>query len=228
MKNQSRVTTIVGTLYIIGTIAGILSVSPEVDHSEYLTKAFENTNKVVLAAFFQFMMAFAYLSIPIILYPTIRRYNEKLAIGFLSFRILAASLVVLGALILLLILAISHEFSHLKIPESSCIQLFGDLLRTARDLVNHVAMIIILSIGSIMLNFLLFLSKLIPRWLSIWGFIGAISTIVSSFLVMFKLVDIITPIYIILNIPMALQELFFAIRLIIKGFDRNDHQLITN
>jgi hypothetical protein len=42
---------------------------------------------------------------------------------------------------------------------------------------------------------------------------------VASLLFLFRLIGIITPIYIVLNLPMALQELILALWLIVKGFN---------
>jgi len=92
--------------------------------------------------------------------------------------------------------------------------------------VNHIAMIITLSIGGIMLYIILIQSELIPMWLSIWGLAGSALSIIASFFVMFRIVDILTPTYIVLNLPMAIQELTFAIWLIIKGF--NNTEILTS
>jgi hypothetical protein len=220
MDTNRKITILAGALYIIGFIAGILSIASAVDNSEYLIKASANANQVIFAAFFQFIMTVAYLGIAIALYPVLRKYNERLALGFLCFRIIAAVFIVIGVIILLLILTISQEYVKSGTPDLSYFQFFGGLLKTGRDLVNHVAMIISLNIGTIMFYFILFQSKLIPKWLSGWGIIGAILTITASLLVMFRLIEIITPVYIIINIPMALQELILAIWLIVKGFDK--------
>lgn len=211
-------TVIAGVLYIIGFIAGIFSIASAVDDSAYLIKASTHVNQTMIAAFSQFIMTVAYLGIAIILYPILKKYNERLALGFLSFRIIGAVFIVLGVIILLLILSISQEYVKAGDSESGYFHLIGSLLRTGRDLVNHVAMIISLNIGSIMLYVLLFQTNLIPKWLSIWGLIGATLAIIASFLVMFKLIDIITIKYIIMNVPIAFQELIFAIWLIFRGF----------
>jgi len=221
MDTNRKIAILAGALYIIGFLAGILSIASSVDNSEYLIKASANANKVIFAAFFQFIMTGAYLGIAITLYPILRKYNERLALGFLSFRIIAAVFIIIGVIILLLILTLSQEYIKSGSPDLSYFQFFGGLLRAGRDLVNHVAMIISLNIGGIMFYLILFQSKLIPKWLSGWGIIGAILTMTASLLVMFRLVEVITPEYLIMNVPMALQELVLAIWLIVKGFDKN-------
>jgi hypothetical protein len=178
MNSNKKTARIAGVLFIIGTVAGILSVA-----------------------------------------PSIRKYNESLAIGFVCSRIIAAVFIIIGVISLLLLLTLSQEFVKAGNPDSSYFQTLGGLLRTGRDLVNHVAMILALSIGGLMFYFLLYQTKLVPRWLSSCGLVGTILTISASLLLMFRLIEIMSTNYLVLNLPMALQEMVLAIWLIVKGFN---------
>jgi uncharacterized protein YacL len=143
--NSIRIRTITaGALYFIGTIAGLLSIAPAIDASDYLVKASANANQTLFAAIFQFIMTIAYMGFAIALYPILRKHMESLAIGFLSFRIMAAVLNVLGFICLLLLLSLSQDFVKAGIPDSSYYLIIGDLSRSVRDFVNHVAMILLL------------------------------------------------------------------------------------
>jgi len=92
-------------------------------------------------------------------------------------------------------------------------------------LVNHVALIISLSMGDLLLFYILYQSRLVPRWLSAWGVIGTGLTMLASFLVLFGLVDVVTPLYLGMNAPLALQSLVLAMWLITKGFDTSSLEL---
>ena len=87
-----------------------------------------------------------------------------------------------------------------------------------RDLTNHVATVLAVSFGGLLFYVLLLRSKLVPRWLSGWGLLGTILTIVASYLIMFQFIEVISQTYILLNIPMAVQEIVLGMWLIIKGF----------
>ncbi len=214
VKSKTR---IAGFLFIIAMIAGIFSVAPAIDSAEYLTEATTNSNQVIIAAIFQFIMSLAYIGVAILLYPIIKRFGKSLAIGFLSFRIIATTLVIFGTILLLSILALSHETIGYS---SSDLEILGTVLKATRDYINHVFMILILCSGNIALYILLIQSKLIPRWISVIGVLGALLSVIASFLVLFRVVEIITPEYLILNMPTGLIELILGIWLIIKGFDK--------
>jgi len=75
------------------------------------------------------------------------------------------------------------------------------------------------AISALILNFVLYQSKLVPRWLSAWGFIGAALVFANYLLESFG----INPVEI-LFIPTAVQEMVFAVWLIVKGFNKESMQ----
>ncbi len=79
MNSNRKRTIIAGALYIVGTVAGVLSIAPAVDASDYLLKASANANQVLFEALFQFIWTIAYVGFAITLYPILRKYNESLA-----------------------------------------------------------------------------------------------------------------------------------------------------
>ncbi len=214
-------TKISGLFIFVGFIAGIFSVAPVVDSTEFLSRAAENSNQVIIGAVFQFIMAMAYLGFALFLYPILKNMDQGLALGFLSFRIIASTLIITGTIILLSILAISQEYVRILPRDSSNFEALGFLLKSVRDLINHVFMILVLCTGNMLFYILMIKSKLIPLWLSIWGGLGALLSVLASLLVLFGSIDIITSGYIILNIPTALLELILGFWLIIKGFDKS-------
>ena len=70
------------------------------------------------------------------------------------------------------------------------------------------------ALPALILNFLLYQSKLVPRWLSSWGFVGA-ALVFANFLLESFGNDPIEILY----IPIAVQEMVFAVWLIVKGFN---------
>ena len=216
--STDRITAMVaGGLYVLGLIAGILSVVPVIDLPDYLLQTSARASQVTRGAFFQFLMMTAYVGMAITLYPILQKQNASLALGYVGFRLVAAALIVIGVILLLLLLAVSQEFSKAGAPEASHFQTIGEILRSGRDLVNHVGMILVLSMGGLLLNVLLYQSNLVPRWLSGWGLAGTAVAIAASCLFMVRTIDLLTSVY--LNFPLALQEIVFAGWLIVKGFN---------
>jgi hypothetical protein len=68
-------------------------------------------------------------------------------------------------------------------------------------------------LGALMFYTMLYQSKLIPRFISIWGLIGATVVLANTMLDMFSLT---VPN---LGVLMLLNELFLGVWLIVKGFN---------
>jgi hypothetical protein len=63
-------------------------------------------------------------------------------------------------------------------------------------------------------------TKLVPRWLSIWGLVGVTLCITSAILVMFNIIGVSSTVMLVLNFPfIAAQEYVLAVWLIVKGFN---------
>lgn len=229
MNSIRKKTIIAGFLFIFGIVAGIMSIDPVIDSPDYLVQASAYANQVIGRALFQFLLALSYAFIPIILYPILRKFNYGLALGFLIFRIIAVVFILIGWTSILMILALSQEFVKAGTPDASYFQTFGELLRMGRDKLNHVAMPLVLSVGNLMFYSLLHQTKLVPRWLSVWGLIATVTGgIVASLLLMFQIIGIITPIYITLALPTAILEIVLAIYLIARGINSDVIRSITD
>jgi hypothetical protein len=159
----------------------------------------------------------AVVGIPVVMFPILKKYNEALSLGFFSLRFIEAISTIVHSLILLTLLTLSQEFVIAGAPDASHFQTLGTLLLAVR-LGEGVFAGIAFSLGSLMFYYLLYKSKLIPRWLSGWALIGAILFLASSFLPLFGY-GARSMIYILLNVPGGLQEMVLAVWLIVKGFN---------
>lgn len=213
-----------GVLLIAGLITGICSVVPVIDGADYLVKASTNENQVLIGAFSQLFMIVAYVGIPILMYPLLSKHHKGLALGSVAFGIIAGVFIILGVIILLLLLTVSHEFAKIGTLHVSYFQTLGGLLREGRDLVNHVATTLAFVLAMFLFNYIFYQTRLVPRWLSVWGLIGSTLSIVASLLFMIRFIGLDTT-YMVLNIPIAFQQLALAIWLIMKGFTPTEQDL---
>ncbi|WP_236587651.1 DUF4386 domain-containing protein [Marivirga aurantiaca] len=219
---------LVGILMLLSMLVGIFSVSPAIDSAAYLTEAAANSNQVILAAVYQFVLALIYVAIALLLYPVITYVDKNLAIGFLSFRIIASTLMVVGTVFLLSILSLSQGHSSTLNHNTATLEIIGNMLKYTRDYFNHVFMVLVLGVSNVILYYLLFKSKLIPNWMSIGGFIATFLSIFASILLLFQVVEVITLEYLILNAPTALIELILGIWLITKGLNYSNISGVNN
>jgi len=222
MNANRKAAVIVGVLFIIGTVVPIIGLSlasPIVNAPDYLARISANETPVLIGALAEFIMAVACASIGIALYPVLRRYHEGLALGAAGFRIMEGVFGIVGVIGLILLLALSQEFAQAGAPSSSYFQTLGALILAGRDWVSNVAMLITWCIGALMYYSIFYQTKLLPRWLAGWGLIGCTLTIIASMLVMFRVIHSFETTQVVMNLPIALQEMVMAVWLIVKGFN---------
>jgi hypothetical protein len=219
--NANRITArITGTLFLIGTVAGVLSVlftGPILNDPEYLAKISSNQNQIIVGALLVLIMGFALAMVPVVMFPIFRKYNEVLAVGSIVFRgVLEAISYIAIVLNWLFLLTLSQEYMKAGAPDASHFQTLGTLFLTGVDWIAQI-LAIAFSLGALAIYYLFYRSRLIPRWLSIWGLVGATLYLAAPLLDMFGFA--LDP----LMAPLALQEMVLAIWLIVKGFNSSEN-----
>jgi len=215
MNSNRKTAIIVGVLFITATVAyslGVIYLDPILGGSDYLTKASENENQVILGAFLVLIDSVAVAGIGIMIYPILKKHNETLAFGYAGARIAEGVLFIVNVIFILTLLTLSQEFVKAGAPDAY--QTLGTVLLSAGDWAFLFGFGIAFTLSALMLNSLLYQTKLIPRWLSGWGFVGAV-LIWAYYLLQFFTNNQVE----ILFIPIAVQEMVFAVWLIIKGFN---------
>jgi hypothetical protein len=220
MKSNRKIARIVGVLLIACTAATIISLSltdPILTDPDYLTKLGKNENLILLAIFFEFIMAITCAGIAIWLYPILKKYNEVWALGSVGFRIVESVFVLVGTLSLLSLLTLSQEFVKLGGLDTSSYQASGALLLTTRDWAHNVILLIAFNLGALLYYYLFYQSKLVPRWLSGWGIAGNVFSLIA--IAYYTSTHDLGLTHTLMNAPIALQEMVLAVWLIAKGFN---------
>jgi hypothetical protein len=206
---------IVGALFIIATVTAIMSIAfigSTLDPPEYLTNVSANENQVIIAVILWLILAVSVMGIGFMMFPILKRYDEGLALGYVILRLVEAIFIIVASISLLSLLTLSQEYDPLTSPASYYLP-SGTLLLAIQDWSFTVGTLIFLGLGGLPLYYLLFQSNLVPRWLSAWGFIGAAMVLLYGLMALFDL----DPSF--LAAPIAVQEMVFAVWLIVKGFN---------
>jgi len=88
-ETNRKTAILVGMLYIIGTVAGILSLvfaGPILQSQDYLLQISINPNQIVIGALFVLTMGLALAMVPVLMFPILESYNRALALGYVLFR----------------------------------------------------------------------------------------------------------------------------------------------
>jgi hypothetical protein len=219
MSTENKIAKAVGALFIITMILGMIdayTVAPILNTS--LADYYSNGAQIYIGAFSILSMSLGVVGIAILLYPIFEKHNRIIAIAYVCSRVMECLLLIIGVLVYFLLLALSQEFIKAGSPDSSYFQTLANVAVDARYSSYHVAMII-LSIASMMICYLLYKTRLIPRIISVVGIIGYALVFVSAPLDLLGMIDT-TGTGGVLYVPGALFELLLLpIWLFVKGFN---------
>jgi hypothetical protein len=216
-----------GALYFLGTVFGVLAVvmggevlasltvSKPLAGVDILGLVAANSDRLSGGAFFTIMMGISLVAMTVFLYPIFRKDSKELAMGMVLFRgALEGTWYFMSALALLTLVALGNEYIATG-ADSAALQSMGNILYQFQDRLAAVGPIFFL-IGATCLYLSFYRTRLIPRWLSVWGLIGVISSLASALLSFFH-VDTGYGFY--LEMVIAPQEMVMAVWLIVKGFN---------
>jgi hypothetical protein len=207
MSADRKAAVWIGVLYIIGTVALVLSVvvtDAVLSGPAFLAQIAAQPNQLAIGVVLVLLAGFALAMVPIVFWPVGKRYNETLAMGYVVFRGgLETVIYIVGAIGWLLLIALSKE------PDAGSL---ANFVRTVETLFWDQGAIPF-ALGALMFYVLLYQSRLVPRWLSAWGLVGAVLYIVPPFGSMFG------HSLGVFMAPLALQEMVMAVWLIAKGFN---------
>jgi hypothetical protein len=216
MSNR-KIGIITGIIFIIATVAAVAAaaLTPVLTGTDILARFSANSQQVSVGALFYLIAAFTSVGIAIALYPILKGLSTSLAIGAVIFRTLEAAFYMISIVALLSLQTLSEQFTISGANHTS-LQAVGNTLVNVHDHANLLA-VFAFCIGAFMYYYLFFISNLIPRWLSGWGIVAIILMATACVLSLFS--DNPVTGYTLLFLPIALQEMVFAVWLIVKGFN---------
>jgi hypothetical protein len=221
--NTYRTNAVVaGILLLVAWIPGVAAAgltSPLLGGPDYLSRIAGSQNSMIIAICLLSVMNMACPGIAMALYPVLKRSHPGLAIGSVGFRSLEGALLFAGLACMAALLPLSREFLQAG-TDSTTLQTIANLLRSTGDWFSNVAALLAFHVGAFMYYFILYRTKLVPRWLSAWGMFADVLGIASAALVLTGAATGFDVLQTALNLPIGLQELVLAGWLIVKGFDR--------
>jgi hypothetical protein len=167
---------------------------------------------VIVGGISEMIVALAGIATAVVLFPVLKRQNEGVALGLVGARTLEAATIFAGVAILLTVVTLRQTgagagalvTSHTLVVMYNRTFLIGQSFMPAVD--------------DLLLGYLLYQSRLVPRVLPIIAFIGAPLLFASFIAVLFGLWGQTSAPAALSALPVALFEFSFGVYLIVKGF----------
>ena len=217
MKTYKTNAVIIGALFIFTTLVGMIDayfVAPE--FKEPITHILQIDSKILIGVFSVLVMSVGIVFIAIAFFPVVKRQSESIALTYVILRAIECLLLILGAICYLYIIALGKNFTSEAVFSNYAIAVA--LAIKVKYYGFQIAMIV-LGFGSLFLCYSLYVSRLVPRFLSIWGGIGYASLLLSAVLDLYGVIDTTSGLGSAFYVPGGLWELIvFPAYLFIKGF----------
>jgi len=230
MNTTKKIARIVGGLFIVATVTAILGyeviLAPILAAPNLLANVSAQSTQVTLGVLLVSINAIAIASIGIMLFPIFKQHSETLALGYVVARVIEPVILLVGAISLLSLVAISREASQVGAADMATLQTVATSFVAVHELTYLFGGAIALSLTALILNTILYQSRLVPRWIAVWGLLAALLMIASGSAEIFG-VHIPTTISALFMLPIALQEMVFAGWLVIKGFNPEGIESLT-
>jgi len=202
---------LIGALFLAGFVVygvGFGLTSSVISAPDFLSTISAHQSTLVLGAFLMLLVAPVDVGKAILFYPIVENHGKRTALAYLAAMIAEVVLMTLGALCLLMLVPLGQSAIGAGVGQA-----LGSLLTETNTMAYQIGQLS-LGIGGFFLCWLLYRTKLMPRWLAGWGVIGYVLHGTGAIAEIFG-----SPISLILLIPGGLFELSLAFWLLIKGFN---------
>jgi hypothetical protein len=221
MNSNKKTARIVGALFLIAMVTYLVGASlieSILTDPDYLINVSANKTQVIIGVLLELMCAAAVVGIAVVMFPIFKKYSEALALGYIGFRIIESVAIVASDVSPLSLLTLSQEYLTAGTADASYFQILGDSFIAERAHWTGLMLGVFFSLGALLFYYLLYQLKLVPQWLSGWGFIAAALVLTWNLLDSFGL-SLNDSVGMIFGLPMILNEIFLGIWLIVKGFN---------
>jgi hypothetical protein len=190
MKSTKRIAVIVGLLFLVSTLTFMIGSN---QIRSFLIDVSQNKSPLFLGVILEIICGVAVVGIGVLMFPILKLFNKRLALGYVIFRVIECTIIIVGGIYLLSLLEFMWKYEMI--------------------------IFVFTALGGLIFSYLLYLSKLVPRYLSGLGIIGYLILFLGVVLDMFSIFNINDGAGMLLYLPGGLFELFLPIWLFIKGFN---------
>jgi len=212
MSSLRKTALVAGILYLLTFVSiPTLALYGSIHQPNYILGTGPDT-VVIIGNILEIIVALMGIGTAVVLYPVLKNQNEGVALGLVGARVLEAATIFVGVMLLLTVVTLRQTAAGTQALVTS------HTLVTMYDRMFLIGQSFMPAIDDLLLGFLLYQSRLVPRGLSLIGLIGGAILIAGDILVLFGIIGQRDPSTALFAIPVALFEFSLGIYLIVNGF----------
>jgi hypothetical protein len=219
--NPQTIARVTGVLFLITYITSIPAAfvlyPPVLGNPNYIVGGGADTS-VRLGAFLEVILIISGIGTAVVVWPVLKRVNEILALGFVTARVMECVFIAVGILSLLTVVTLRQAGA--AGADASSLVTVGESLVTLHDWTFLLGPGFMVGVGNgLILGYLMYRSRLVPRGLAMLGLIGGTLIIASGAAIVLGVIEQGGAVQSIVVLPEFFWELALAIWLTVRGFN---------
>jgi hypothetical protein len=180
---RARLFGVLFALTFVTSIAGLILYGPVLDDADYILGAGADT-RVQLGALCEIVLAITNIGTAVVLWPIVRRQSEPVALGYVASRIVESTVIVVGLISLLSVVALRQDLAGSG-ADAGSLTVAGQSLVAIHDRTFLLGPGFCVGVNGLLLGYLFYRSGLVPRWIATFGVVGGPLIFVSAIAVLF-------------------------------------------
>jgi hypothetical protein len=216
MKTYRRESILIGLFFLIamaGSLVGAGLIEPVITASDPVSAAAANQVSLQAGIFLELTCAMCVVGIAMFMAPILKSASPTLAAGYLGFRTVEAVFCALMTI---------APVSLMSLARMPVLTSTGDAAQTViliRSFSAGLPLALFFSLGAYCLYTGLFQSRLLPRFIAVWGLIAVTLVLVLNIVIQYHPLEM--TLTMVFALPMILNEIFMGLWLVVKGFNQN-------
>jgi len=221
-RNSLRtIARIVGWLFLVTYVTSItakLALYPPLFEGDYVTGPGQDT-RVLWGAVSEAVLIIANIGTATFLWPVLKRQHESLAISYVAARIMESVFIAVGILSVLTVVSLRQTYAGADGSATAGLTVAGDAFITLQEWTFGLGPAFVVGVGNgLILGYLMYRSRLVPRKLAVLGLVGGPLIILSGAAVMLGIIELGSAWQNVAAAPEFFWELGLGIYLVVKGF----------
>jgi len=184
---------------------------------DYIVSSGTDTG-VLWGGFLEVIVALACIGTAVTLFPVVKRQNEGMALGFVAARVLEAAMIFTGVVSLLSVVTLRQDMGTAAGTDAASLVTTGASLVAIHNWTFLLGQTLMPGVNALLLGYLMYRSRLVPRVIPVLGLIGAPLLITATIATLFGLNEQVSVWSAIATLPVAVWELSLGVWLVVKGF----------
>jgi hypothetical protein len=218
MDSMRKTALVAGIFYLITfiSIPTLALYGPIKNHQDWILGTGGHT-AVLVGGFLEVIVALAGIGTAVTLYPVVKRQNEGIALGFVTARLLEASMIFVGVVSLLSLVTLRQHLGAAAGADTAALVTTAASHAAVYNWAFLLGQSLMPAINALLLGSLMYRSRLVPRIIPVIGLIGAPLLIASVVTTLFRADHQIT-VLAMGFLPVAVWEFSLGVWLVVKGF----------